>query len=279
MVRPARQGATWSDTFDTRNQGEFMRISFALTRCAAVTALLLLSGCVARPQVKEVLNDPDGYLSKNFAPSTLPDAVHNEVTSKDNGGFPYSRMVLGVSWTVSSDDKEKQLKFQDNITLMNEGGAFLGELHEDQRNGVPTVKRFNISYRGLLVLKSEALNVGNTMAGMTFVAHKFSQFDVLRPDVGGTVEYGYSAGTTAQLVNFRDYRSSCAWGDSYPASKANAAFNGDAREIECTNYNSNGVLAGKSHYIYLKEYGTAILVKAENSTGTSEAHIDSVKMS
>jgi hypothetical protein len=268
-----------SSAINTGEKGGLMRLSFMVMRCAAVAGLLLLSGCIDPPQVKQVLGDREGYLSKNFSPATLPDAVQKQVSSKDGEGFPYRRMVLNVSWTMNSDDKEKQVKFEDAVTLINAGGAFLEELHEATRNGVPTTNRFSTTYRGMLILKSEALNVGNTMAGMTLVAKSFSQFDALRPDVGKTVEYAYSAGTTVQLMNFRDYRSSCVWGASYSASNANVAFKGDAQEIVCTNYNANDVLSGKTHYVFLKNYGTAILVKDETSSGVSEAHIDSVKIS
>lgn len=254
-----------------------MRISGVALRGATVVTLLLLSGCVSPPQVKQVLGDNEGYLSKNFAPATLPESVRREVASKDGGSFPYVRMVVDMSWTVSSDDKEKQLKYQDKITYINAGGPFLEEMHEATRNGVPTTQRFVTSYRGILALKSEALNVGNTMAGMTFVAHDFKRFDPLRPDAGKSIEFAYTSGTTVQLVNFRDGRNACMLGDSYAASRANASFEGEAQDIDCTNYNANGVVSGKSHYVYLKKYGTAVYVKGEGSAGTSEGHIDSVK--
>lgn len=257
-----------------------MRLSFTAMRCAAVVGVLLLSGCATPPQVKQVLGDREAYLRNNFSPETLPEPVRSEVSSKDSGGFPYSRMVVNLSWTMTSDDdKERHVKSQDVVTFVNAGGPFLEEMHEASRNGVPTLQRFSTSYRGILVLKTEALNVGSTLAGMTFVAKGFKQFDPLRVDVAKSIEYAYSSGTTVQLMNFRDSRNSCIIGDSYPASRANAAFEGDAQEIDCTNYNTNGVMSGKSHYVFLKKYGTAILVKGEGSGGSSEAHIDSVKIS
>lgn len=254
-----------------------MRISSAVLRGASVATLLLLSGCVSPPQVKQVLGDKEGYLSKNFDPATLPEGVRREVASKDGGSIPYVRMVVDMSWTLNSDDKEKQVKYQDKVTYINAGGPFLEELHEASRNGVPTTQRFTTSYRGILALKSEALNVGNTMAGMTFVAHDFKQFEPLRPDASKSIEFAYTSGTTVQLMNFREGRNSCILGDSYAASRANASLEGDAQDIECTNYNANGVVSGKSHYVYLKKYGTAVFVKGEGSGGTSEGHIDAVK--
>lgn len=249
-------------------------------RCAAVMGMLLLSGCMAPPQVKEVLGDREAYVRKNFSPDTLPESVRREVSSKDSGSFPFSRMVVNLSWTLTSDDdKEKHVKSKDLVTFVNAGGPYLQEIHEASRNGVPTLQRFSVSYRGILVLKTEAVNVGSTMAGMTFVAKGLTQFDALRPDVAKTVEYAYSSGTTVQLMNFRDSRNSCVMGDSYPASRANPAFEGDAQEIACTNYNANGVMSGKSYYVFLKKYGAAICVKGEGSGGTSVAQIDSVTIS
>lgn len=254
-----------------------MRFSSVFVRGTTVAALLLLSGCATPPQVKEVLGDREGYLSKNFDPATLPEGIRREVASKDSGSVPYRRMVLDMSWTSTADDKEKEIKYQDKVTYINAGGPFLEELHESSRNGVPTVQRFITSYRGILTLKAEALNVGNTMAGMTFVAHDFKQFEPLRPDMAKSIEFAYTVGTTVQLMNFHDGRNACLLGDSYAATRANAALEGDAQDIECTNYNANGVMSGKSHYVYLKKYGTAIFVKGEGSGGISEGHIDSVK--
>ena len=87
-----------------------MSISGVALRGATVVTLLLLSGCVSPPQVKQVLGDNEGYLSKNFAPATLPESVRREVASKDGGSFPYVRMVVDMSWTVSSDDKAKRAR-------------------------------------------------------------------------------------------------------------------------------------------------------------------------
>jgi len=256
-----------------------MRFSSVVARGTTVAALLMLSGCVNPPQVKEVLGDKEGYLSKNFDPATLPEGVRREVASKDGSSIPYVRMVVDMSWTLNADDKEKQVKYEDKITYINAGGSFLEELHEASRNGVPTIQRFTTSYRGLLTLKTESLNVGSTVAGMTFSIHDFKHFEPLRPDAATSIQFAYTSGTTVQLMNFRDGSNTCTLGNSYPASRANASLDGDAQEIDCTNYNANGVMSGKSHYVYLKKYGTAVYVKGEGSGGTSEGHIESVKFS
>jgi hypothetical protein len=244
----------------------------------AIAALLTLSGCMDLPAVKSVIKNQASYLQENFAPSTLPDAVRSAVTSKDSGGISFHRMTVTTSWDRTSADSDTHSKTQDTTTQINAGGPFIEVMTESTRNGVPTHRIFATSYRGILALKLQIINMNSALAQRIFEAKRIKNFDALRSDDMKQMDFVYSSGATVQIMNFSDSRNHCSPGQSYAALQVHKDLSGDAQEINCTNYNSNDVVSGKTTYVYLKKYGTALLIKSESTSGVSTGHIDSIQI-
>jgi len=243
----------------------------------AFAAALLLSGCMTPVRVKDVQADPSAYLSQHFAPDQLPAQVRKTISDTDTGPLGFQRMVLHLSWTVDEDDKNKTVRLEETKTLINAGGSLVESLSENSRNGVPIGQFYQLSYRNLVWLRAQSMNLAASIAPMQRQVKSFGHFDTVIANPGTRqLDYEFEFGTSAQLMNFLNGRTTCARGDNYPASQLFASFAGEAQNIECSDYNSNGVLQNKFRYVYLQHYGVAIATHSELASGISDAKIDSV---
>lgn len=243
----------------------------------AFAAGLLLSGCAAPVKVKDVQANPLAYLGQHFAPDQLPGQVRKTISDVDAGPLGFQRMVLHMTWTINEDDKNKTMKLEQTQTLINAGGSLVESLFENSRNGVPTGQLYALSYRGLVWLSSQSMNLAANIAPLERQVRNFKHFDTVAASPGTSqLDYEFSYGTSVQLMNFPDGRTTCVRGNSYPASQVFASLAGEAQDMECSNYNSNGVLRDKFRYAYLQHYGVAISTHSELASGISDAKVDSV---
>jgi hypothetical protein len=77
-------------------------------------------------------------------------------------------------------------------------------------------------------------------------------------------------------MNFRTGRDTCRFGATYPASKISAQLAGTVHDLECVDYNGNGVKAHAARYAYLDKYGVALSMHTEYAAGISDARVTSV---
>lgn len=121
------------------------------------------------------------------------------------------------------------------------------------------------------------MNLSARIAPMEMQVKHFDRFDAVNNASKATeLDYRYSLGTSVQIMNFSSDRTTCARGKTYPATQVFASLAGDAEDMECTNYNANGVQYSKVRYAYLKQYGVAIAVHMEQARGISDGKIASV---
>ncbi|MDE2054429.1 MAG: hypothetical protein KGI62_07060 [Xanthomonadaceae bacterium] len=235
-------------------------------------AVCLLAGCVPPVQVKDVLANQSGFLDANFSPDNLPASVHSTITQADNRPLGFHQMVLRLDWTFNIDDKAKTSHEDQKLTLTSAGDGFAQMIIEDSRNGVPTLQQDSLTYRGLLPLRQQNFSMSASVGGFAYVMHDLKQFDAITP-TANTLRYAYTSGTSVQLMNFRDGSMSCTLGKPYPASQVFTSLEGEARKIDCTWYNSNGVVSGKRTFDYLEHYGVAVGTGSQLASGISEAKI------
>ncbi len=240
-------------------------------------ASLLLSGCAPMTKVKDVMADKQAFMDANFSADKLPKGVVQAIGSADRGSLGFHKMVFHLVWQVNDDDKNKTVTIQQVATFNNAGGSLVQERMEDQRNGVPMVEMYELSYRGFLGLKYQTMNVGAAIAPFAYEIKSFQHFDPVgqsAPSAG--LDYQYEAGTSAQFMNFRTGRDTCRFGATYPASKISAQLAGTVHDLECVDYNGNGVKAHAARYAYLDKYGVALSMHTEYAAGISDARVTSV---
>lgn len=248
-------------------------VNLRIALCAVVASLI--SGCVNPVQIKNVQEDKAGYLTDHFSPDNLPGPVRKTISEADGGQLNFKRIVYRQTWTLNVDDKNKTTTMDEATTLTNAGGGFVEFLSENSRNGVPMSQMYKLSYRNLVPLKSQTMNLSARVAPLLMEVKNFKHFDPITSLRNG-LEYEFQYGTSVQIMNFRDGRTSCVRGDAKPATDVYASLSGEAWDVVCTEYNMNGVPQGKRRYVYLDKYGVAISVHSELSTGVSDAKITSI---
>lgn len=256
-----------------------MKLSHMALVCVAVSAPML-SGCVPQPtKVKDVLTDKTGYLSANFSPDTISPKVRSKIQANDGTSLGFHKMKIGLTWTFNTDDKNKTTTGQKMTTFINAGGSFVEMLSEYSKNDITYKQEYDLSYRGLLTLKTQYVSDSSTFAGVSYEVKDMLQLDSLSAaHAAQAITYKYKYGTKVQIMNFRDGSMTCTVGESYPASKAFTRLGGNARNIDCTNYNNNGVEQGKAGHVYLEKYGIAVLTSTKSASAISDAKIDSVEI-
>jgi hypothetical protein len=232
----------------------------------------LLAGCVPPAQVKDVLADQTGFLDANFSPDKLPGPVRDAVMHADPGPLAFHKMVLHLDWTVDANEKAKAVHIDQTMTVTNAGGSFTRMIEQDSRNGIAISQQDSLSYRGLLELRTQHFSMDARNGKLAITLHDLKEFDPITP-AATTLQYIYTVGTSVQLMNFLDGHVTCKFGRPYPASWVFSTFSGQARDAQCTMYNSNGAVARKDRYAYLESYGLAVRLEADLTSGMSEAKV------
>jgi outer membrane murein-binding lipoprotein Lpp len=279
--RLVNQGRFESDpmqAFTCHEIGEIMQ-SKTLLGAGMVLASLLLSGCAPMTKVKDVMADKQAFMNENFSPDKLSKEVAQTVNAADQGPLGFHKMVFHLDWRVNDDDKNKTMVIQQVATYSNVGRGLVQEQMDNQRNGVPMFEMYELSYRGFIGLKYQTMNVGAAVAAFPYEIKSFQHFDpVGQPGASGGLDYQYKTGTGVQFMNFRAGRDTCKFGAEYPASKINEQLAGSARDLECVDFNSNGVKAHTVRYAYLDKYGLAVSLHTEYASGISDAKVTLVAM-
>lgn len=251
-----------------------------LTMSCMVLCAAMLSGCIPAPtKVKDVLADKTGYLAANFSPGTLKPAVREKIQANDATPLKFHKMKVDLTWTFNKDDKNKTSVVQKSTTYLNAGGNLVQELSDYSKNGIVFKQRYDLTYRGVLSLKTQSTNDSSTFASTPYEVKELETFDSLdRAREAQELAYKFKFGTKVQIMNFLDGSETCTVGKSHPASQESASLSGSAEPVLCTNYNDNGVAQGESGFVYLSDYGVAILTSTKAASGISDAKIDSVKI-
>lgn len=243
-----------------------------LATCLPV--FLALAGCATGVSVKSILADPDNQLATVFTPANLSANARDTVANADSTPLGFHKMVIGLHWDLLDNDKAKTIQLDQQRTFVNAGGSFVQSITRDSRNGVPTSTQFDLTYRGLVTLRSQQFLTSSVRIPPAIATHKFTSFTPIGH--GNSLDYAYSYGYAGQWAGFLDERKTCTQGKPYPASKVFATLQGQARDIECTNYNNNNVTTGTRVYAYLEHYGIALYLHAKLADGDSDAKVTSL---
>lgn len=234
-----------------------------------------LAGCVTPVQVKNVQQDKAGYLARNFAPGDLPASVQKAINDADATPLKFKKVTYHLAWSMNVDDKNKTLNLDETRTLNNAGGSFVESMSESSRNGEPIAQHYEVSYRNMMPLKAQGMNVSANVALMQNEVRDFEHFDPIASLRSG-LDYRYKVGNSVQIMNFRDGRTSCVRGDAQPASDLNRSLSGEAWDVNCTTYNMNGIQQNKERFAYFMDYGFAIRMHSETAAAINDAKLISI---
>jgi hypothetical protein len=243
------------------------------------TTTVLLSGCVpppvARPPiaqgqttVKSIMQDTDGYASRQFTPFMLPADARNTIVNMDASPAGFGRLVVDVRSTSRKVGGADVAEFDGHWVVENQGNGMMRSVETMSANGIPVSMTLNLTYRNIVTLRSQLVRLDQTYAPRIVQTTAISHFDAV-PSGLGQLNYAFTEIYEGLPRVSVDAQTKCTIGAAFSAADLNPKIAGSARGLDCEFINRNGVTTSRMHYAYLDKYGIAMLLDRENAT----AHI------
>lgn len=247
---------------------------------AAVT--FLATGCVGVVPVKNVESDKLGYLTKTFTMQSVSGGIAADIKARDAGTLPFQKIVLSVTpkFEVLPGGGTPPA-YHSSWTLINVGGPYVQLLDEQTSNGVETRQDYGISYRNLLTLRGQTIQLNRTDSSMIMEVRGLQSFTPLAVTgpAAGTIDIRYQWGNPIQIANLTNLTIRCEYGARYPASRLNPKLLGEAQELDCEYTNKNGIVQDRAVHALLTYYGVAVVVRKQTATATVTFRIDDATIS
>ncbi|MFK2929645.1 hypothetical protein [Dyella agri] len=244
----------------------------------AVTAAGLLGGCVppaarapatqGQTTVKSIMQDTDGYAGRQFTPYMLPAEVRSAVVNMDATPAGFGRLVVEVRTTNRKIGSGEVSEFDGHWVVENQGNGMMRSVETMSANGIPVHMTMNLTYRNILNLRSQQVQLDQTYAPRIVQVGAVSHFDAVSSGLG---QLNYTVTDTYEGLPrvTAESQTRCTFGAAFNAAELSPKIAGSARNFDCEFFNRNGVTTSRLHYAYLDKYGIAVLLDRENST----AHI------
>lgn len=231
-----------------------------------MVAASMLCGCMPEA-VKQIESNKDDYMQTHFAVSDLTQQVAGTLAS-DSTPMGFHKMVLTLDLTVSHTSDDKVSHFVNTSTYTAAGGPYVQILDVLNNNGVPFQEDYSLTYRGLLFLRTQQVQLNAVNSNMIFAIHSLQPIAAwpARAPGSGDVDFHFEQGFSQQIMNFQSGAMSCKFGDVFPAAQINPVLTGNAQKLHCTALNNNGVVTSQSDAAWLMNYGIAFVTQVTTST-------------
>lgn len=233
----------------------------------SLVALPLLAGCVSTDPnglgifmpVKDIEANPAQYLQTEFAVAGIPRSVASAINAADAGSLPFRKMTFSTLVTYANGSKSVKTEAQ-VLMYVSAGGPFVQIFHEFRSNTIPVSQAYSLSYRGVLNIRWQFIPLNLTSVAKP-TELKSLQAAISWPDNGsgaGALDFTGTEGWIPQVMNFRSSSEHCTFGDSYPAAAVYGTLAGEARAVDCSETNANGVVSIRWSGVWLKRYGVVV---------------------
>jgi hypothetical protein len=229
---------------------------------------------IGSTRVKDVMKDPHAYVVNQFGLSAMTPEVMSMIRASDNEPVHFSRIVMHLTWQFSSADPSKTSTVDEVRTLINEGGPFVEALSERSRSGVPIGPNYAMTYRNMLYLKNQRIDILQEFAPPPTEIKLVERFDPIS-SIDSGAQYAFSIGSHGRANNSAT-SVSCTSEGRQAASTFNPSFMGDGIKLACNYYNANSVLTSTSRFIYLPRYGVGVPLSVQSAQGRNEAKLTAV---
>ncbi|HEY1892468.1 MAG TPA: hypothetical protein VGG63_18880 [Steroidobacteraceae bacterium] len=229
--------------------------------CAA-----MLCGCMPEA-VKQIESNKSDYMQSHFAVAELTQQVTATIAATDSAPVAFHRMELTLALTVSRTSDAQVNHFVNTATYTAAGGPYVQILDVLNNNGVPFQEDYSLTYRGLLFLRTQQVQLNATNSNQIFAMHSLQPVAAW-PAGGpgaGDIDFHFEQGLSQQIMNFQSGAMSCRFGSVVAASTLNPALLGDAQNVHCTALNNNGVVISRSDGAWLVHYGIVFMTRVVTS--------------
>ncbi len=221
-----------------------------------------LSGCVSITPVKDITNDQTGYLQKEFSPGNINPAVAAKLP-QDKTQYRSNEVRITKEMTAETTDKKTD-SWKTVETVQNLGNGLFRRKVESISNDITFALFYAVTYKGLLPLRRQEVQLRATNAGAMISAKEIKRIDAIPTPANKEMIVEYTSGNEVQIANFGQGKNVCRYLNSVPAKEIHKSIAGKATQIECEFIDNNNVQS-KSQWSYLEEYGFAIQTSFVNS--------------
>lgn len=242
---------------------------------------VLMAGCGLQGDVKEATTDKYAFVTKNFSSASIAASVRDSILHVDAGSVPFKKMTLKLVVTPKFYQGAGSPPPRENgITYIAAGGPFVQRIDEVFSNGIETQDYYSLTYRGLLAVRNEGMNVNAVKGGFYMQVRSLPNFQALPDSPGsGDLLYSYSWGTPIQIAGLKDYQLKCSLGEVYSADRINVKFSGQAQDLSCELYQVAGLVSqSRSEQALLFAYGVTVPTMSANASGTNSYVVSSVEI-
>ena len=236
-------------------------------RSIGATLCLTLGAC-ATSGIKQ------GYLDQEFSPDKLPDGVTQSLARLDRTPVKFHKMVLTVEPQLERADggSGSGTTYRNTYTLIDAGNGLVQTVDERSQNGNPTAQTYALTYRSLLVLRSQDLAPGGDPVNPILATKALSHIEPFDPAISKKeIEFDSEIGYAGQPAGVS--KQICKWGGVHPAADVFGKFTGDARDLDCRALDRNGTQVSRSKQAYLLDYGVAVVTRTETGAFKSDSRI------
>ena len=231
-----------------------------------IASAVMLSGCMPE-QVKQIESNKTDYMRSHFAVADIPQQVASTIAAADSSPLGFQRMELTLALTVSRTSDNQVNHFVNTATYTAAGGPYVQILDVLNNNGVPFQEDYSLTYRGLLFLRTQQVQLNALNSNMIIAIHSLQPVAAW-PQGGqgsGDVDFHYEQGFSQQIMNFQSGGTSCRFGGVFAAAEINPALVGNAQHLHCTATNDNGVVTSRSDAAWLMHYGVVFVSQLTSS--------------
>lgn len=242
-----------------------MRQQWIFRSAVTVVVSAALGGCVTQPPqpVKTVLADKSAHLESEFNTTKLPPSVLQTIQNADLQPSAFKRLDIVVTTETQTNGGAQPSHFENHVVVENLGHGLMRSMDQISSNDIDAGDRFMLSYRNIVTLRSQSVNLNAKNAGLIWAVKSFDRFEPVSQ--ASDIDYSYESGSITQIANFQSLEMRCSFGKTYSASALNPKIEGNVREMTCENHNSNGAVTSHNTVAYLDKYGYALLLKRENT--------------
>ncbi|KAF0843319.1 hypothetical protein FNL37_0741 [Methylovorus glucosotrophus] len=227
-----------------------------------IGSVLILTGCAGDPvPISEALSDRNSFINKNYAPTSISESVFKKLpldrTEKQKKDIEiyFKSHVEGVS------GKALDRKLINKYSIL--GNGLVQIMEEYSSNEIPNFYRFSISYEGLEEIKWLDALPGELNTRMPMEIKEITTWS--RFDTGKKYTAIFKSGRVMQIANYDSNKTICEVGEKFNAKNLHPKFSGNAFNLECI-YSINGLVALKSHKVFIQDLGLAVPVDTITSS-------------
>jgi hypothetical protein len=211
-----------------------------------------------------------GYFAKHFSTDALSGDVKAAVMQAHLAPVLFNKITVHTRDRVTATGQASPATYTVTIVMENAGHGLVRRMESAQGQEGSAVVHFDLMYRGYFPFLTQSVPANTDSLPPMIEARKVLRFDT---NTDGHIHFAYLYGLTGKPAFADPGQVICDSGRSYDASELYPAIQGQARELNCQNVDTNGIVTDKMKLAYLEKYGVALMLHTQNPESSLDSTI------